>query len=124
MWLAAGFFGLCAAVFVWQLLQSGPRLTISDEGIHDRSLGVGLIDWDDVIDAHPTASGGQPFVSLTLQDSEKYLSRRGAAKRKMAGVNKAAGFSDLSLNLGGLRGADPVAVAELVRSQASARRAV
>lgn len=124
LWLSVGFFGLCAAVFAWQLLQSGPRLTIDDSGIHDRTLGVGVIEWEDVLDARLTSSGGQPFVSLDLQDSQVYLSRLGAAKRKLASVNKAVGFADLSLNLSGLQDADPVSVAELVRSQAAARRAV
>ena len=123
-WVCAAFFGACAAVFVWQMMQSGPRLTISDDGIHDRSLGVGTIAWGDVLDARPTSSGGQPFVSLDLRNPEAYLQRLGASKRKLAGASKAFGFSDLSLNLGGLRGADPAEIAEIVRSHASARRAV
>lgn len=123
MWLATAFFALCAAVFVWQLSQSGPRLTISEDGLHDRTLGVGVIRWDDVLNAQVMSSGGQPFVGLALRNPDVYLSRLGSVKRRLAGANSSIGFTELSLNLSGLKNADPEEIAELVRSQAAVRRA-
>lgn len=123
-WVGAVFFGACAGVAVWQMSQSAPRLIIDDDGLLDRTLGVGVIEWNDVLDARPLVVAKQPLVGLTLRDPEVYLSRLGTVKRKIVGANSSMGFDELSLNLSGLRDADPVEIADLVAAQAASRRAL
>jgi len=48
-WMSIIFFGACALVFVWQLLDARPRLIIDDSGVFDRSLGVGVIPWSQIV---------------------------------------------------------------------------
>lgn len=121
--LSVAFFGLCAAVFIRELTRTEPRLTIDDAGILDRSLGLGLIRWEDVDDAWAARVSGQPFLCLVLRDPERYLARLGPIKRRLAKMNGALGFTELSLNLSGLAGASPERLESLVRSQVAARRA-
>ena len=69
------FFGTGAIVGLVQGLRPGPRLTIDDDGIHDRSLGVGVIAWSDITRAEPYGIAGNPFIGIDVRDREKYLAR-------------------------------------------------
>ena len=97
--LAVLFFGACAAVFMWQLLQTRPRLTIDERGIEDRTLGVGRIEWRDIRAAALNSISGNAFISLELNDTEKYLQRLSAVRRQIAKANRAIGFSEFNVNL-------------------------
>src|SRR5690349_10545595 len=46
------FFGGCALVLGRQLFDARPRLVIDDAGVLDRTLKVGVIAWEDILDAH------------------------------------------------------------------------
>ncbi|RTQ47805.1 hypothetical protein EJV47_17950 [Hymenobacter gummosus] len=96
------FFGACAAVGVRQFFDARPRLQISDKGILDRTLGVGLISWADISGAYLNAVNQEYFVCLHLRNEPIYLSRLSPLKRKLAGANAALGFTPLSINLSGV----------------------
>lgn len=122
-WANAVVFGGCAAFFAWQIARAGPpRLVIDDDGLLDRTLGVGVIAWNDVIDAQALHVFGQSFVRLALRDPDVYVQRMKPISRRAAGANKSLGFGDLSLTLDGLRGANADAIAALIRAEAAARR--
>ena len=117
------FFGAGTLVFIRQMLWRGPRLTIDDEGLHDRTLGVGVIRWDDVQDAWPAEMNGQPFVALVLRDPDVYLDRLGPVRRTLTRANRFVGFPPLSLNLSALKDADAERIAGRIRAEVAARRA-
>ena len=119
-WVGAAFFGACAAVIVRELARPGPRLSLSDDGLYDRTLGVGVIAWTDILDAWPVATAGVPFVGLDLRAPDLYLDRLSPARRLAARLNRAAGHAPLSVNLWGLRDADPARVALCIQAWASA----
>lgn len=96
------FFGAGAGVGAWQFFDARPRLQITDEGILDRTLGVGLIPWADITDAYVRSINHEYFVCLQVHDEAAYLSRLPALKRKLAGANVALGFTPLSINLSGV----------------------
>ena len=112
------FFGLGAIVGLVQGLRRGPRLTLDDQGVHDRTLGVGLIAWSDIVRAEPYGVARQPFVGLHLRDPDKYLARASHSRKLLARLNAGAGFP-LSINLAGLD-ADPGEVAEMIMSKSAA----
>src|SRR6476660_6359154 len=56
------FFGVGAIVGVVQGTRRGPRLTLDAHGVHDRTLGVGVIAWSDIMNAEPYGVARQPFV--------------------------------------------------------------
>lgn len=106
------FFGIAAVVGLWQGARRGPRLTLDEEGVQDRTLKVGVIAWADIVGVEPYAVADQPFVGLRLRDPSKYLERTSGMWRILAWLNSGSGFP-LSLNLVGLD-ADPSRVLNLI----------
>lgn len=106
------FFGIGAVVGLWQGTRCGPRLTLDDEGVRDRTLKVGVIAWSDIVGVEPYGVAGQPFVGLRLRDPSKYLERTSGMWRMLAWLNSGSGFP-LSVNLVGLD-ADPSRVLDLI----------
>ena len=60
---------------VRQLLDRGPCVVITDQGINDKRLRMGMIRWSDVEKVRMQGVGGAYFISLELSNSEQYLSR-------------------------------------------------
>ena len=100
--LSIVFFGACAAVGIWQFLDTRPRLQITDEGIIDRTLAVGLIPWADITDAYVQAVKQEYFICLHLRNEETYVAQLSPLRRKMTAANRALGFTALSINLSGV----------------------
>ena len=96
------FFGTGVAVGIRQFFDARPRLQITDEGILDRTLGVGLIPWNDITGAYVHSVNQEYFICLYVHDEQAYLSRLSPLKRKLAGANETLGFTALSLNLSGV----------------------
>ena len=109
------FFGAGAVVGIVQGLRRGPRLTLDATGVHDRTLGVGVIPWSDIEGAEPYGVANQPFVGLHLREPAKYLARASRMKRLLARLNAGSGLPPFSVNLVGLD-ADPRKVAWMIMS--------
>jgi len=60
---------------VRQLSDRGPCVVITDQGINDKRLRLGMIRWSDVKNVRMQGVGGAYFISLELSNSEQYLSR-------------------------------------------------
>lgn len=103
------FFGGCAAVALGQLRVS-PRLVIDEEGLFDRTLGVGVIPWGELQGAFVRAVGGHRFVCLELRDPDGWRARLGPVRRVLAGANRRLGCTDFNINTFGL----PVTAAEIL----------
>jgi hypothetical protein len=113
-WLNLAFFGLCAVTFLWQVVDVRPRLVIDERGVFDRTLGVGVIPWSEIVAADAQSILGQPFVRLGLRDPSLFTRRLGRVQQAMTRGNRALGFEALNLNLGGLA-VDPAVVVARVR---------
>lgn len=98
-WGCIIFFGGCGLVGVWQLIDLRPRLIIDDDGIYDRTLGVGRIPWEEIQGAYLLTVSGHDFICLELLDADRYLQRTNPVKRALAGAKTALGFAPISLNL-------------------------
>ena len=101
-WGVLLFFVVCAPVFVWQLFDARPRLTIDDSGIEDRTLGLGLIPWDEIADAYRATVDGQEFISLVMRNPEQWAERRSTLQRALVRASRKLGFTEVNLNLGGV----------------------
>jgi len=119
-WLNVAFFGLCAVMFARQLADRRPRLVVDDSGITDSTLGVGCIEWGDIVSTELRRIQGNAFLCLELRQPLKYLSRMSPVMREMTQANKALGFTELSVNLTGVQG-DPDVIAGLIAGEASRR---
>lgn len=112
-WVAILFFGSGIPVAVWQIVDSRPRLVIDEQGVLDRTLGVGRIAWHEIEAAYVVSLSGNDFICLELSNPEKYLSKLSKIKRAMASANRRLGFTDFNLNLSGVD-ANTAEVFELV----------
>jgi hypothetical protein len=116
------FFGGCALVFIRELLDTRPRIVIDDVGVFDRTLKVGVISWDDILDAEGLSKSGQPFIALRLRNEAKYTDRLSPGYRRLVQLQHAIGFATLNLNLSTLS-SNAYVLAEFISKEAERRRA-
>jgi hypothetical protein len=114
--LVLAFGGVGAVVGIREGTRRGPRLTLDERGLHDRSLGVGVIEWSDITRASPYWMAKKPFVALELRDPAKYVARASRFKQLLARQAVANGLPPFSVNLVGVN-ADATKVAELIMSR-------
>jgi hypothetical protein len=119
-WLNILFFGAGGVVFALQLVDRRPRIVIDDQGVLDRTLKVGTIEWADIRGVFLKRSQGQPFLCLELADPSKYTARLSPLLRRMVQLNRKLGFTDLSLNLAGTS-VSPDLIEELMRKELAVR---
>jgi len=101
-WSGVIFFGFGLIVFLRQILDSRPRLVVDEQGIFDRTLSVGVIEWQDIEHAYLNSVVGNPFISLVLNNPEKYLQRAMSSQKKLARLNKYLGAETININLSGI----------------------
>ncbi len=101
-WSSIALFGFGLIVFLKHFLNTAPRLILDDEGIEDKSLGIGKIFWDDIEAAYPNNVFSSKFVSLEIKNVEKYLGKTSKTGRKLVSYNQTLGFEALNLNIVGL----------------------
>ncbi len=66
-------FGSLALLSLGLALDRKPRLIINSEGIYDRTLKTGIIDWYDIENVYLQKIGNSRFICFILKDEEKYL---------------------------------------------------
>ncbi len=118
-WMSIVFFGSGIPLFIWQIADSRPRLIIDDEGVNDRTLGVGKILWKDIDGAYLKSIQNNDFICLQLNNTKKYLGKLSPIKQATASANEKLGFTPLSLNLSGVS-VDADQVLELVLKMSKA----
>ena len=112
-WMSIVFFGAGIPLFAWQLIDSRPRLVIDNQGILDRTLGVGVIPWPEITGAYLKSIQGNSFICLEVRDPERWLGQLSPVKRAMVSANEALGFTVLNLNLSAVA-AEPSQILELI----------
>ena len=111
-------------ISLWHLFDTKPRLVFDDEGVFDRTLGVGKIAWHDIDDAYiKTLRHCPPFICLVLKNTDEYINRRkpfwrAITKGKHMNV---LGITPLSLNLSGIS-EDPREILSLVLKMSQAKK--
>ncbi len=121
LWGSIIFFAACSIVFIWQIIDSRPRLVIDDNGIFDRTLRIGIISWADIEDAYLASINRQSFICLKLKDENKYLSKMTAIGKAIKSANIALGFQPININLSSLA-VEPEQICELIIKKAAESR--
>ena len=82
---------------------SRPKITISNEGLYDRRLGIGRIAWDD-IDSASAFRGvkGGPSLVLKLRNADVYHARLFRTRPLQASLMRLLAPSQLQLSFDGL----------------------
>ena len=79
-----------------------PIIILDEEGVLDKRLKVGVIDWTDIrrITSHSIYSA--EYISLHLHDTSKYESRRPVWLKLLSQVQRVFGMSSISISTMGL----------------------
>ncbi len=77
------FSALCGWIGIKKFFDQSPGLILNSDGIFDNSSGVsaGMVPWSEVIDITETQIQKQKFISIHVQDPEKYANNGNALKR-------------------------------------------
>ena len=98
-WSSICFFGAGIPIMIFQIIDRRPRLIIDNDGIIDRTLGIGKVPWKEINNAYLRSLNGNNFICLELADSDKYLLKLSKIKRGMVNANQRLGFTPFSINL-------------------------
>lgn len=96
------FFGAGAVLFAFELIDRRPRLILDDEGLYDRTLGVGTIPWRDIADGELRSLRSQHFVCLRLRNPDYWSDKLSPRQRWLISLNERMGYAALNVNLSGL----------------------
>ncbi len=104
--ITAGFFGIGITFCLKEILDNRPRIIMDEDGITDRSIGVGKILWSDINKAEIMQIRQNPFISLYVEETAapKYLKNLSLLKRFLVKTNKTFGFAQFNINLIGIDG--------------------
>lgn len=80
----------------------GPCIVLSDRGLFDRRLKVGLIRWVDIRKAYLYSLHGVEYVCLDLHNLESYVERRPAWLTVLASPQRLLGMGPIAIGTGGL----------------------
>lgn len=96
-YISIGFFGLGFFIFSQRLMQSGPVLIFSRDGIEDKRMRVGLIPWMDIEYIRLTMVHSTKFMELHLKDPDAYLNKLTWNLKLFSGLNRFFRSSAFSL---------------------------
>ncbi len=102
--VTAGFFSLAVPICIKELLDTRPRLILDNEGITDRTLGVGKILWADIDGAQLSVIRHNAFIGLKIDSAkvDNFIQNQAWWKKLFIKANKAFGFQQININLVGL----------------------
>jgi hypothetical protein len=118
-WPSIVFFGFGSFIFIQQIIDARPRMIIDDRGVMDRTLGIGMIPWQDITGARVKRTQNHPFICLELKNEKDYLRKLKPIAQALAKTNVSMGFNAINLNLSGVD-ADPEAVCALILAKIEA----
>lgn len=118
-WPSILFFGFGSLIFIRELADARPRLVIDDRGVFDRTLGIGMIPWQDIVGARVKRMRNHPFICLDLRNENEYLDKLKPVAQALVKTNVSMGFNAINLNLSGVD-EDPDIVCALILSKVEA----
>ena len=101
-WIGVGFFGLGFIALPIMFFRTGPQVLITDEGIEDRRLKIGVIRWEAIRSLSLRSVESTKFLCVELFDPERYLSRLPRWTRPLRVVTEALGIPSLTIGFSGL----------------------
>ena len=81
---------------------AGPCIMLTDAGLLDTRLKVGLIRWADIRRAYRYSVQGVQYICLDLHDMKNYVARRPTWFRLLSNIQRIVGLSPIAIGTGGL----------------------
>ncbi|MFN9248509.1 MAG: STM3941 family protein [Planctomycetota bacterium] len=98
------FFSFCGVYGCFKLFDNRPGLIIDDEGIVDNSsaIGAGMVPWDEVVVLRISEISGQRFITVVVENPEKYAARGNALSRLANSANTRMTGSPINISANSL----------------------
>ena len=91
--------------FLFKLIRGqskAPIIILDEQGVFDRRLKVGVIEWDDIRRIRSYSLSGAEYISLELHDEKKYKSRRPLWLGAISQVQRLFGMTSIAISTNGL----------------------
>lgn len=98
-WPIILLFGFIIPAFIFALSDDTDQVVINDNGIFDRSLGIGMIYWPDIVAVHTESKYNNNYLCLKLKNSEKYLSKLPHRRRLQLQKSHELGFTHFNIEV-------------------------
>lgn len=99
--IALLFFGLCFAYIIKRIINPKPILIIEKNGVVDSStaISIGFISFDDIEGFDITRLFSSKFISIYVNDLEKFTDKLSQKKKTWLQINKPFGKSPININV-------------------------
>lgn len=98
-WVAAAFFGLCAAAILAGFAGSGIRIRLDDDGVLSREWSDRPVPWDAIDCAQTHRLHGRNLLAVYLRDPAGHPPTRWQGR--LSGHNRRLGFGEINLSATG-----------------------
>jgi hypothetical protein len=91
--------------FLYKLIRGQskvPIIILDEQGVFDRRLKVGVIEWDDIRRIRSYSLSGAEYISLELHNAKKYESRRPLWLGAISQVQRLFGMTSIAISTNGL----------------------
>lgn len=109
-WVGISFFGLGIPLGFFVLFDKRPQIIINENGVFDRTLKQGEIEWEQIIEVYPIDINNQKFISIVVNETFEFKKRQYKWAEKL---NKLIGAQKLNLNLSQIE-IDEIKLTELI----------
>ncbi len=119
-WMSIIFFGSGIPLFIFQMLDTRPKLVINDMGITDRRNRAGTVPWSNIQSVFTKNVGKQTFLCVRMKDENMFINKLSPMQKNLVEINRGLGFTPFSIGLSQLR-LDPSQIEDLVNKFLSSR---
>ena len=102
IWVGIGTLGVFLLFGLIRGEGKDPVIILNDEGVFDKRLRVGTIEWSDIRRIRSYNLHGAAYISLELHDVNRYESRRPTWFKLLLQVQRVFGMSSIAISTNGL----------------------
>ena len=103
-WIGTVFFGLCTLIALWRgLMERGPVITISPEGIRDTRVSASVVPWRAITGISTWSFQGQQAMVLAVDSAIERTLGLSLIARWSRGANRALGADGLAITASGVK---------------------
>src|ERR1043165_9939001 len=96
------FGGLGLSFSLYDIFDNGAVIVMNEAGIYCPRMNKETVNWELIIHAYLMDTNIGPMLCLSVNEKYEPSARKGKWAKKMAGLNHAFGFEELTLMLGDL----------------------
>lgn len=109
-WFTTLFFGLGVLIGIFTFFDKRVQIIINENGIFDKTLKQGQIEWKHIIEAYPLDISDQKFISIIVNEAFDSETKQYKWVEKL---NEIIGAQKLNLNLSQIK-VDEIKLSELI----------